>query len=47
MDEYVENWLIKAEHDLKAAGNELKISDADLVPDIICFTKDLIEKTGF
>lgn len=38
-DEYLEQWLIKASHDLRTARNELKNSDEpeDILTDIICF----------
>ena len=37
IDEYLQNWLIKAEHDLKAAENELKAAAEDMLTDVICF----------
>ena len=36
-DDYIKNWLIKADHDLKATENELNIKTNEILTDIICF----------
>jgi len=37
MDEYLQNWLIKADHDLKAAEHELNHPPQEIITDAICF----------
>jgi HEPN domain-containing protein len=37
MDDYLNNWLVKAEHDLKAAEHELNRVESDVITDIVCF----------
>lgn len=36
-DEYIENWLKKAENDLKIVKHELELSEDEIVKDAACF----------
>ena len=36
-DEYIENWLKKAESDLKIVDHELKLPEDEVVKDLVCF----------
>jgi HEPN domain-containing protein len=45
IDRYVQEWVLKADHDLKAAQNELTISSEEKLTDIICFhAQQAVEK---
>lgn len=45
IDEYVKKWLIKANNDLKVAGNEIKLPPEDVVTEAICFhSQQAVEK---
>ena len=37
VDEYIENWLKKAENDLRIVDHELKLSEDETVKDLACF----------
>ena len=37
LDEYIENWLKKAESDLKIVDHELKLPEDEVVKDLVCF----------
>jgi HEPN domain-containing protein len=37
IDEYVKNWLIKADSDLKIVEHELALPIEEVVKDIVCF----------
>jgi len=37
IDKYLEQWLIKANNDLKVAENEIVLDPGDMVTDAICF----------
>lgn len=44
-DEYIDNWIKKANNDLKVAENELFIGGNDIVMDAICFhSQQAVEK---
>lgn len=44
-DEYVANWLKKADNDLKVAKNELCVTDGDVITEAICFhSQQAVEK---
>lgn len=36
-DEYIDNWLKKAESDLRIVGHELKLPEDETVKDVACF----------
>ena len=45
MDEYIKNWIQKADNDLQVASNELNVTDSDIITDAICFhCRQAIEK---
>ncbi|MCG2711686.1 MAG: HEPN domain-containing protein [Candidatus Omnitrophica bacterium] len=45
IEKYLKEWLIKAQHDLQAAENELNVSRGKVLTDIICFhAQQTIEK---
>lgn len=37
MNQYIENWLKKAENDLKIVKHELELSEEEMVKDGACF----------
>lgn len=45
IDKYLEQWLIKANNDLKVAENEIILTPEDMVTDAICFhSQQAVEK---
>lgn len=36
IDEYIKNWLIKADNDLKIVEHELNLPEEEMVKDLIC-----------
>lgn len=44
-DEYISNWIKKADNDLKVAENELHLDSSGIVTDAICFhSQQAVEK---
>lgn len=44
-DEYLQKWLLKADHDLQAAKNEMAMTSDTLLTDVICFhAQQAVEK---
>ena len=37
IDEYTNQWIIKAEHDLKTVEHELTLPENEVVRDVVCF----------
>ena len=37
MDDYLKNWITKADNDLKAAEHELDRAESEILADIVCF----------
>ena len=45
IDDYVKNWLIKANGDLKVAENEMNLTSEQMVTDAVCFhSQQAVEK---
>lgn len=37
IDEYIKNWLVKADNDLKTAEHELALPEEKIITDTVCF----------
>lgn len=37
IDEYIKQWISKAEHDLKTVEHELALPEEEIVKDVVCF----------